>query len=133
MIRAMQRITVSDLLEEARRPLARLSPAAAAEAAGRGDAILVDIRSDVQRADAGLIPGAIQIDRNVLEWRADPASGHSDPRIADLGALIVIVCSEGYQSSLAAATLQRLGFSHATDMEGGFEAWAAAGLPVEPA
>src|SRR5690348_16286422 len=103
-------MTVEQLLAQARAGLERLSPAAAAAAARAGEAILVDIRSDAQRASAGLIPQAIHIQRNVLEWRADPSSGHSDPRIADLDALLVIVCAEGYQSSLAADTLRRLGF-----------------------
>ena len=94
---------------------------------------LVDVRGDDQIRDHGSIPGAIRIPRNVLEWRADPSCSACDPRIADLDAVIVIVCQQGYQSSLAASNLQDLGFSRATDLDGGFEAWRAAGLPIEGA
>ena len=80
------------------------------------------------------MPGAVHHPRNVLEWRADPSSGYSDPAIAsDLERHVIVMCDEGYQSSLVAATLQDLGFSRATDLDGGFQAWRAAGLPVEPA
>jgi MFS family permease len=125
------RRTIEGLLEEARSRLVRLGPtqALAAQAAG---ALLVDVRGDDQRREHGCIPGAIIIPRNVLEWRADPACAECDPRIAHLDALIVIVCQQGYQSSLAAGTLQELGFTRATDLDGGFEAWSAAGLPIEP-
>jgi len=86
---------------------------------------------EVHRARDGLIPGAIFHPRNVLEWRCDASSGYDDPRLSgDLGRRIVLMCNEGYQSSLAAATLQDLGFARATDLAGGFQAWAAAGLPV---
>jgi rhodanese-related sulfurtransferase len=131
---AAARTTIADLLATARARLRRLSPAEAAGAAraDTGAAILVDIRSDLQRRADGVIPGAIWHPRNVLEWRVDPTSSHADPRLsADLSALLVIVCDEGYQSSLAAATLQDLGFANATDLIGGFQAWRAAGLPVE--
>jgi rhodanese-related sulfurtransferase len=128
----MSRMTIDDLLAAARARLDRLSPAAAAEAAATGAAVLVDVRSEAQRARDGAIPGAVCHPRNVLEWRVDPASSHADPRLsADLDATLVIVCDEGYQSSLAAATLQDLGFARATDLVGGFQAWRAAGLPVE--
>jgi rhodanese-related sulfurtransferase len=128
------RTTIDELLAAARRRLDRLGPAAAAAAQARGDAILVDIRSETQRARDGAIPDAIWHPRNVLEWRADPTSSHADPRLSgDLDARVVVVCNEGYQSSLAAATLQDLGFSRATDLDGGFQAWRAAGLPVQPA
>jgi rhodanese-related sulfurtransferase len=126
------RATVDDLLEEARSRLSRLTPsqALAAQAAG---AILVDVRGDDQWRDGGCIPGAIRIPRNVLEWRADPACPACDSRIAQLDAVIVVICQQGYQSSLAAGTLQALGFTRATDLDGGFEAWRAAGLPIEAA
>ena len=98
------------------------------------DALLVDVRSETQRACDGAIPGAIWHPRNVLEWRVDPASTHADPRLSgDLDRTLVIVCNEGYQSSLAAATLQDLGFANATDLIGGFQAWRAAGLAVQAA
>jgi rhodanese-related sulfurtransferase len=124
--------TVEELLTEARARLVRLAPAQAAAAQAAG-AVLVDIRGDDQLRTHGCIPGAIRIPRNVLEWRADPASAACDPRIADLDAIVVLVCQEGYQSSLAASTLHELGLRHATDLEGGFDAWRAAGLPIEPA
>jgi len=126
------RRTIDDLLAAARARLERLRPPEAAAAMDAGDAVLVDVRSEAQRAADGVIPGAVWHPRNVLEWRVDPASSHADPRLsADLDARLVIVCNEGYQSSLAAATLQELGFARATDLDGGFQAWRAAGLPVE--
>jgi rhodanese-related sulfurtransferase len=130
-VRAGRR-TVEDLLADARARLVRLAPeeARAAQIVG---AVLIDVRDDDQIREHGSIPGAIRIPRNVLEWRADPSCPASDPRIADLGAAIVIVCQQGYQSSLAAGNLQALGFSRATDLDGGFEAWRAAGLPIEGA
>jgi rhodanese-related sulfurtransferase len=128
----VSRRTIEDLLSAARERLERLDPRGAAEAVERGDAILVDIRGAEQRAVDGTIPGAVWHPRNVLEWRVDPASSHADPRLsADFDARLVVVCNEGYQSSLAAATLQDLGFARATDLDGGFQAWRAAGLPVD--
>jgi rhodanese-related sulfurtransferase len=124
------RRTVDDLLGAARARLVRLSPAEAFAAQDAG-ALLVDVRGDDQIRETGSIPGAIRIPRNVLEWRADPACAACDPRIAMLDALIVVVCQQGYQSSLAASNLQDLGFTQATDLDGGFEAWLAAGLPIE--
>jgi rhodanese-related sulfurtransferase len=128
------RTTIHDLLEHSRKRLDRLDPEAAARAVSERDAVLVDVRSDAQRAADGAIPGACFHARNVLEWRVDPASSHHDPELSrDLDRVIVVVCDEGYQSSLAAATLQDLGFANATDLVGGFQAWRAAGLPVEAA
>ena len=124
--------TVEELLAEARARFVRLAPAQAAAAQAAG-AVLVDIRGDDQIRTHGCIPGAIRIPRNVLEWRADPTCPACDDRIADLDAIVVIVCQEGYQSSLAASNLHDLGFTHATDLEGGFEAWRAEGLPIEAA
>jgi len=129
----MTRTTIAALLDDARARLERLSPERAV-AAIRNGALLIDIRSEVDRARDGVVPGAIHHPRNVLEWRADPASGFCDPAIAaDLERKVIVMCDEGYQSSLVAATLQDLGFARATDLEGGFQAWRAAGLPVEPA
>jgi rhodanese-related sulfurtransferase len=124
------RLTVDALLASARGRLARLS-AAEAEAAMADGAHLIDIRSDSQRAADGLVPGAHFISRNVLEWRLDPSCDYRDPELARSGARIVVFCNEGYQSSLAAATLRDFGVD-ATDVIGGFQAWRAAGLPVEP-
>ena len=127
----MSRKTVDDLLAEARARLERVDPAQARDAVEAG-AVLVDIRSQPQRERDGVVPGAIYHPRNVLEWRADPSSGASDPAIAgDLDRQVIVMCDAGYASSLAAATLQDLGFTHATDLAGGFQAWRAAGLPVE--
>jgi rhodanese-related sulfurtransferase len=124
-------VTADELLTEARAGLERLTPEQA-DAARRAGAILVDIRSEVQRDRDGAVggPSVVAYPRNVLEWRADPAGDHRDPRIADAGRRVVVLCDEGYQSSLAAATLQRLGLRRATDVVGGFRAWRAAGLPV---
>jgi rhodanese-related sulfurtransferase len=124
--------TVAQLLDDARRRLSRVGPRDASEAMAAG-AALVDIRSESQRARDGVVPGSIRIARNVLEWRADPASDHRDPRIADPERHVIVMCDEGYQSSLAAAVLQDLGLANATDLDGGFQAWCAAGLPVERA
>jgi rhodanese-related sulfurtransferase len=126
-------MTIDELLAAARRRLQRLDPVAARDAVTAG-AILIDIRSELQRERDGVIPGAHFVPRNALEWRLDPASGHSDPALgANLERQVILVCDEGYQSSLAAATLQQLGFERATDVDGGFQAWRAAGLPVRAA
>jgi rhodanese-related sulfurtransferase len=126
----MARTTIHELLRASRARLDRLEPEQALAAVHDG-AILVDIRTAEQRARDGTIPGAVVHARNVLEWRVDPTSGHSDPRLSrDTNRRIVLVDNEGYQSSLAAAALQDLGFRRATDLTGGFQAWLAAGLPV---
>ena len=108
----------------------RLSPADAHAAVRSRAALIVDIRSERQREAQGLVPGARFVPRNALEWRADPRCAHRDPALGDVAGPLILMCAQGYQSSLAAATLQDLGLAGATDMEGGFEAWAAAGLPV---
>jgi rhodanese-related sulfurtransferase len=125
-------MTADELLAEARRDLSRLEPVEAASAVAMG-AVLVDVRSELQRERDGVVPGAVFFPRNVLEWRCDPASAARDERMSDLGRQLIVMCDEGYQSSLAAANLRRLGFARATDLAGGFQAWRAAGLPVEPA
>jgi rhodanese-related sulfurtransferase len=124
-------MTADALLAEARRSLIRLDPAAAASAISAG-ALLVDVRSELQRERDGVVPGSLFFPRNVLEWRCDPASAARDERVSDLARQLIVMCDEGYQSSLAAANLRRLGFGRATDLAGGFQAWRAAGLPVEP-
>jgi rhodanese-related sulfurtransferase len=124
------RTTIDDLLAAARARLDRVEPRDAPGEVDRG-ALLVDIRSDHQRERDGVIPGATHHPRNVLEWRMDPASGHSDPVVGGVDRRVIVVCDEGYQSSLAAAVLQDLGFAHATDLVGGFQGWRAAGLPVK--
>ena len=123
-------ITVDELLAQARATLPhRPSPARALRAQAHG-ALLIDIRGDDQRREDGLIPGAIVLPRNSLEWRCDPACEWRHPAITRRDLRIILICNQGYQSSLAAATLQRLGLTRATDLDGGFTAWAAAGLPV---
>jgi rhodanese-related sulfurtransferase len=126
------RTTIDELLAHARERLERVGPHEAYDAVRRG-AVLVDIRSESQRAADGVVPDAIAIARNVLEWRCDPSCDARDDRIADVERHLIVMCDEGYQSTLAAATLQDLGFTRATDLAGGFQAWRAAGLPVDAA
>lgn len=123
------RTTIHELLSSARAGLDRLSPIEAYEA-HRSGATLIDTRCAEQRQADGAIPGAVPIPLSVLYWRLDPASPSRDPSLADLPGRIVLLCAHGFSSSLAAATLRALGFEGATDVDGGFEAWAAAGLPV---
>jgi rhodanese-related sulfurtransferase len=127
-------LNADQLLSQARCRLERLSPERA-HAAVRVGALLIDIRSEVQRERDGVIPGSRFIARNVLEWRCDPASPWRDEAVTGTGAgaRIILICNEGYQSSLAAATLQQLGLIDATDVIGGFQAWKDAGLPVRAA
>ncbi len=126
------RKTIDELLAQSRAGLVRLRPQEAA-AAIRGSAVLVDIRSESQRATDGIVPDAIWFARNVLEWRCDPSCEAHDDRIGGVDRHVIVMCDAGYQSSLAAATLQQLGFARATDIIGGFQAWRAAELPVSHA
>jgi len=121
--------TVDDLLAEARSRLVRVTPR---EAAARiaGGALLVDIRPAAQRAREGEVPGSLIVERNVLEWRFDPASDARLPQATGYDLDVIVLCSEGYTSSLAADALRSLGLHRATDVVGGFVAWAAAGLPT---
>jgi rhodanese-related sulfurtransferase len=120
--------TVDDLLAEARSRLRRVTPheAAARWAAG---AVLVDIRPAAQRAVEGEVPGALLVERNVLEWRFDPASDARLPEATGYDVDVIVLCQEGYTSSLAADALRSLGLHRATDVVGGFRDWSAAGLP----
>ncbi len=93
-------------------------------------ALLVDIRPQAQRAHEGCVPGALHVERNVLEWRFDPRSDARLPEATGYGCQVIVMCSQGYTSSLAAAALQDLGLGNATDLAGGFQAWARSGLPV---
>jgi rhodanese-related sulfurtransferase len=127
---ATAQLTVDGLLAEARAELDRLGPVEAA-AAQRDGAVLVDIRPYALRAAEGEIPGALPVERNVLEWRFDPQSTARLP-ITGYDVPVVVVCSEGYTSSLAAHALRRLGLRRATDLTGGYRAWRAAGLPTVP-
>jgi rhodanese-related sulfurtransferase len=124
-----KRISVDELLAEARSGIERLAPEEAASAMSAG-AVLVDIRSELQRERDGVVPGSVFVRRNALEWRCDPASEWRDARVSHPSRRLIVMCDEGYQSSLAAANLKRLGLERATDLAGGFQAWRSAGLPV---
>jgi rhodanese-related sulfurtransferase len=121
--------TIDDLLAEARSRIMRVSPQEAAARVAAG-AHLVDIRPAAQRAREGGVPGALIVERNVLEWRFDPASDARLPEATGYDVDVIVLCSEGYTSSLAADALRSLGLHRATDVVGGFLAWAAAGLPT---
>ena len=127
----MSRKTIDELLEEERATYRRVTAREASQEVARGG-LIIDIRPTEQRRSFGVVPGAADISRNVLEWRIDPDLGWMDERVAACQGRLIIMCQEGYQSSLAAATLQRIGIDRATDLVGGFEAWADQGLPVEP-
>ncbi|MDQ6880275.1 MAG: rhodanese-like domain-containing protein [Candidatus Dormibacteraeota bacterium] len=122
-------LTLKELLDRARRDLVRVEPEQAAVELAQG-ALLVDIRPADQRSEEGEIPGATVIDRNVLEWRLAPDSPWRISAVTGPDTRVIVVCNEGYSSSLAAATLQELGLVNATDLIGGFQAWQAAGLPT---
>jgi rhodanese-related sulfurtransferase len=122
-------VDVAELLELSRRGVRRLTPEEVVAAAARG-ALVVDVRTEAQRRRQGELPGALVIDRTVLEWRLDPTSESRIPEATGSDLEIVVVCRQGYSSSLAAASLRTLGLHRATDMIGGVEAWAAAGLPL---
>jgi rhodanese-related sulfurtransferase len=121
--------SIDAVLEKARRRLKRLTPEQAA-AEHRHGALLVDTRTSEQRTRGGEIPGALVIDRTVVEWRLDPASASHIPEATGHDVRVIVICAEGYSSSLTAASLQDLGLVNATDVIGGVEAWKAAGLPV---
>ncbi|MFH8977591.1 rhodanese-like domain-containing protein [Streptomyces sp. NPDC017890] len=123
-------IGIDVLLERVRSGYLRIAPRAAYDAAEAGTALLVDIRYAALRARDGVIPGALVIERNELEWRLDPRGSHRLPEATGHDLRVVVVCDEGYASSLAAESLHRLGLHRATDLIGGFQAWRAEGLPV---
>jgi rhodanese-related sulfurtransferase len=121
-----------DLVAAARARFVRVAPEEAAVALTDG-ALLIDTRPIEQRVAGGEIPGALVIARNVLEWRLDPSGSQRIPELHDDMQRVIVVCQEGYASSLAAASLLDLGLRGATDLAGGFRAWVSAGLPVVPA
>ena len=123
--------TIDELLTEARASLDRLGPHDAADAMGDG-ALLVDVRDEAIRMSVGTVPGAVHVPLSVLYWRLDPTSPWCDPALTDQDRQVIVMCSHGFASSLAAATLRELGFARATDLDGGFESWRDAGLPVDP-
>lgn len=124
--------SIEDILAAARSRLRRLGPGQARDAM-RSGAILVDIRTQAQRAEQGVVPGALHVERNVLEWRFDPRSAARLPQATGYDVRVILMCVEGYASSLAAAALQDLGLAGATDLAGGFRAWERAGFPVAAA
>jgi rhodanese-related sulfurtransferase len=124
--------SIDEILAAARSRLTRVTPEQAFAELGAG-ARLIDIRPAAQRAAVGEVPGSVVIERNHLEWRLDPASDARLPWASDYGLRPIVICMEGYTSSLAAAALQDLGFAQATDVDGGYLAWAAAGLPTAEA
>ena len=122
---------VAELLAAARERIARLEPEAAWKAASAGEVLIVDLRSSDERRRHGVVPGSVHVPRSVLEWRADPASEWRNPHLA--GRRLLLLCAEGYSSSLAAASLVDLGLDGSGDVVGGFSAWRRAGLPVAAA
>ncbi|MGW0670053.1 rhodanese-like domain-containing protein [Streptomyces sp. NPDC002746] len=125
-----RQVGIDELLERVRSGFERLGPEEASAAAADG-ALLVDIRYAELRARDGLIPGALVVERNELEWRLDPQGSHRAAEAVSHGLRVVVICNEGYASSLAVESLHRLGLYRATDLVGGFQAWRAAGLPVD--
>jgi rhodanese-related sulfurtransferase len=121
--------SIDEVLADARSRLTRVTPLEAAARVAAG-AVLVDIRPAAQRAREGEVPGALVVERNVLEWRFDPRSDARLPIATGYDVDVIVLCSEGYTSSLAADALRELGLHRATDVVGGFWAWAAAGLPT---
>ncbi|MET7369682.1 rhodanese-like domain-containing protein [Streptomyces sp. NPDC005566] len=125
-----ERVGIDELLDRVRADYERIGPEEAAAAAADG-ALLVDIRYAALREADGLIPGALVIERNELEWRLDPQGSHRAPEAVSHDLQVVVICNEGYASSLAVDSLRQLGLHRATDLVGGFQAWRSAGLPVE--
>jgi rhodanese-related sulfurtransferase len=120
---------VDEMVENARSSLGRVEAHEAARIWAAGG-LLVDIRPASQRAEFGEVPGALVIERNVLEWRLDPTSPHHHEAVVGPDQDIIVMCQAGYASSLAAASLRRLGLAKATDLIDGYEAWVKAGLPT---
>ncbi|MFK4227428.1 rhodanese-like domain-containing protein [Streptomyces sp. NPDC019890] len=125
-----EHLGIDELLERVREDLDRVDPKEAFDAAAEG-ALLVDIRYAALRERDGLIPGALVVERNELEWRLDPQGSHRAREAVSHDLRVVVICNEGYASSLAAVSLRQLGLHRATDLVGGFQAWKSAGLPVE--
>jgi rhodanese-related sulfurtransferase len=115
---------IDDLLAGARDRIDRVAPRHLADVSASGG-LVIDIRPEAQRRSEGELPGAIVIERNVLEWRLDPQGDHRIPQVRDHDQWIVIVCSAGYASSLAAASLVDLGCTRVADLDGGYQAWSA--------
>ena len=120
---------IDHVLAKARAGVRRMTPVET-EAAGHRGALVIDTRTEVQRREQGEIPGALVIDRTVLEWRLDPLSDARIPEAVGYDVEIVVVCRQGYSSSLASASLRSIGLWRATDMIGGVDAWQRDGLPL---
>lgn len=125
----MGRRTIDEVLAAAQARLERLTPAQAHERSRQGW-LIVDTRSADDRREHGVIPGSVHAPLSVLEWRVDPTSGHQEPLVAGREDRLILVCADGYSSSLAALRLWEIGFTATTDVIGGMSAWIAAGLPV---
>jgi rhodanese-related sulfurtransferase len=125
-------MSIDTRLADVRRTLDRLDPHEAHAAVSGDGAVLVDTRPEFQRRASGTIPGALIVERNHLEWRLDPSSSGALPEAVHTGIRWIVLCDEGYASSLAAASLRWIGLPRATDLAGGFQAWRRAGLPVDP-
>jgi rhodanese-related sulfurtransferase len=123
---------VDALLEAARQRIERVAPEVAWVEASSGEALIVDLRSSDERRRHGIVPGSVHVPRSVLEWRADPTSEWRNRHLEGRGRLLLL-CGEGFSSSLAAASVADLGHVRVGDVVGGFEAWRAAGLPVTAA
>ena len=123
------RYDVNQLLADSRRRISRLSPSQLQQALVAG-ILVIDTRAETDRQREGTIPGSVPVPLSILLWRLDPVAESTNPKLNDLNEAKVIVCGDGYSSSWAAATLTDLGFTAISDLDGGFHAWAAEGLPV---
>ncbi len=124
--------SIDDLLAAARTGLDRVGPGGLADEVA-GGALVIDTRCGEARLVTGVIPGSVHVPLSVLYWRLDSRSPHHDPSLADSRRRVVLVCADGFSSSIAAATLRQLGYARATDLDGGFNGWAEAGMAVERA
>ncbi|MFL5961284.1 MAG: rhodanese-like domain-containing protein [Gaiellaceae bacterium] len=124
-----RRRTLDDLLSDTRAKIERVEPSEAWAATDEG-ALIVDTRVD---RSAGIVPGSLHVPLSFLQWRVDPDSAWRNPHVGGLNTHLILICDHGESSSLAAASLVELGFTRVGDVVGGFEAWQAAGLPVQVA
>ncbi len=122
-------LSVTAVMDIARRRYRQVTPAEAASL-GMSGALIVDTRCADQRREHGIIPGSVHVPLSILPWRADPQSGYDDPRVSSDERQLILVCQDGFSSTLAVATLLDIGRERVTDVSGGFEAWRCAGLPV---
>ena len=125
-----ERRTIDEVLSEARSQLHRWRPGKAWASAQNDEALIIDIRTPTDRVRDGVIPGSLHLPRTVLEWRVDPTSPRAHPAVGGYERRLIIVCNEGYSSSLAAVALHQIGFKLATDILGGIRGWRRAHLPL---